>query len=93
MKRAQDVLQGKTMDSRDFVVEILTAETGLPKPGIHFVGGCVGVRNAGYPSRSIPDEFNTVEELGDDDAGFTTAGTRDDAHMPRFSDCRTLLIG
>jgi hypothetical protein len=93
VKRAQYVLQSETVDRRNFVVELFTAETSLPKPGIYFVGGRVGVRDAGYPSRSISDGFNTVQEFGNDCAGFATARTGHEAYVPWFSNCSTLLIG
>jgi hypothetical protein len=92
MKWAEDVLERKSVDSRDFVVEIFTAETGLPKAGIYLVGGCVCVRNASYSSRGISDGFNAVEEFCNDDAGLATAGTRHEAYVSWFSNRSALLI-
>ena len=34
MKRAQDILQRKAMDCRNFVVQFFTAEASLPKSGV-----------------------------------------------------------
>ena len=60
MKRPKYVLQGKSVDGRDFVIVVFTAETSFAKPGIYFIGGCIGVRDAGYPSRGISDGFDAV---------------------------------
>jgi hypothetical protein len=80
------------MDSRNFVIQIFTAETCLPETIVYFIGCCIRMSNASYPPRGFSDRFNPEEELCDNDEGFTAAGARYETHVPGFTNCSTLLI-
>jgi hypothetical protein len=91
MKWPQDVLQRKPVDRGDFVVEVFVAEAGLSEASVYLIGSCVGVRNASYPTGSVSDGFDAVQEFGNYDACLAAARTGHEAHVPRLRNSRALL--